>query len=223
MPLRLFRSALCRLTWPALVGLSVLGGCSSTNKASVYQQESFDSDTYSRSFLSPSPDTCEAARRALLSQGYVIDRATPELVNGRKSFQPGGDAHVQIQFYVVCTPASRSGVSTILFVNALQDRYSLRKSNNSATLGVSAIGSVSLPVSSSDDSLVKVASETIPAGAFYDRFFTLVDRYLTLRELEDASDNEALSLSPPRASAGSTAVAPAPVVVPVAPAASGVR
>jgi hypothetical protein len=43
---------------------------------------------------------------------------------------------------------------------------------------VSAIGSVSLPLSSNDDSLVKVASETIPAGEFYDRFFQLVDRYL---------------------------------------------
>jgi hypothetical protein len=43
---------------------------------------------------------------------------------------------------------------------------------------VSAIGSLSLPVSSSDDSLVKVASETIPAGAFYDRFFGLIERYL---------------------------------------------
>jgi hypothetical protein len=34
------------------------------------------------------------------------------------------------------------------------------------------------PVHASDDSLVKVASETIPAGPFYDRFFALMQRYL---------------------------------------------
>ena len=35
-----------------------------------------------------------------------------------------------------------------------------------------------MPLSSTDDSLVKVASETIPAGEFYDRFFTLMQRML---------------------------------------------
>ena len=39
-------------------------------------------------------------------------------------------------------------------------------------------GSLSSPLSASEDSLVKVASETIPAGAFYDRFFALMQRNL---------------------------------------------
>lgn len=102
---------------------------------------------------------------------------------------------MQIEFHIVCVPEVRAASlsasdaaanagdpddrpSTIAFVSAVQDRYSLRKSSSSASLGVSAIGSVSLPLSSNDDSLVKVASETIPAGEFYDRFFQLVDRYL---------------------------------------------
>jgi hypothetical protein len=178
----------------AAAGLGVLGGCSALGggaKPSVYQQESFDSDTYSRSFLATVPETCEAARRALLSQGYVIDRAAAAEVNGRKNFQPQGEVHVVLEFHVVCAPSSRSGSSAIAFVSALQDRYTLRKSNNSASVGVSAIGSLSLPVSSSDDSLVKVASETIPAGSFYDRFFTLMDRFLTQRAEEDDADSSA--------------------------------
>ena len=47
-------------------------------------------------------------------------------------------------------------------------------------LGVGAIGSVSLPFSSSSESLVKVGSETIAKDAFYDSFFDLVKRYLVI-------------------------------------------
>jgi len=43
---------------------------------------------------------------------------------------------------------------------------------------VGAIGSVSLPFTSSSDSMVKVASETIVSDAFYDSFFDLVKQYL---------------------------------------------
>lgn len=176
-----------------LAGSVLLGACAgapgTTNKAAsrVYLNEAFAStETYSRVFTSGAAATCEAARRALLSQGYVITSAArADAVNGRKSFQPEAEVHVQIEFHVVCVPevtaasaAASDPPSTIAFVNAVQDRYSLKKNPNSASLGVSAIGSLSLPVSSSDDSLVKVASETIPAGVFYDRFFGLIERYL---------------------------------------------
>ncbi len=161
-----------------------LAGCTTlkTGKTSVYQSESFDSETFSRTFLSKSSETCEAARRALLSQGYVIDRFSGEGVKGSKNFQPQPEVHVQLQISVVCAPGVQPTKESIAFVSALQDRYTLRKSNNSASLGVSAIGSVSLPVSSSDDSLVKVASETVPAGVFYERFFSLLDRFLAVQE-----------------------------------------
>lgn len=164
------------------------GGASAPGKSAnrVYLNEAFAStETFSRVFASTVTGTCESARRALLSQGYVITTARPDAVNGRKSFQPEAEVHVQIEFHIVCVPevtaasaAPTDPPSTIAFVNAVQDRYSLKKNPNSASLGVSAIGSLSLPVSSSDDSLVKVASETIPAGAFYDRFFSLIERYL---------------------------------------------
>jgi hypothetical protein len=176
-----------------LVAAALLGACAGSPAASnkvasrVYLNEAFAStETFSRVFTSGVSATCEAARRALLSQGYVITSAArPDAVNGRKSFQPEAEVHVQIEFHIVCVPevtvtaaAASDPPSTIAFVNAVQDRYSLKKNPNSASLGVSAIGSLSLPVSSSDDSLVKVASETIPAGVFYDRFFGLIERYL---------------------------------------------
>lgn len=175
LPPRIRRLAL------AAVPVLLLAGCFTTPPArlKVYQNEGFASEeTFSRLFDASVETTCEAARRALLSQGYVVTVKKTDAINGVKSFQPEGDVHVQIEFHVVCAPEGGDGKVATAYVNALQDRYALKKSPNSASLGVSAIGSVSIPFTSSDDSLVKVASETIPAGPFYDRFFSLMQRYV---------------------------------------------
>ncbi|MDC8785546.1 DUF2242 domain-containing protein [Roseateles koreensis] len=171
----------------ALCGASIAflcSGCGSWGskspaapRGSVYQNERFQSDeTFSRLFDASVDDTCEAARRTLLSQGYVITNAPGGSVNGLKRFQPDGEVHVEINFNVVCVPDGRNDKITTAYVSAQQDRYALKKSPNSASLGVSALGSISVPLSASDDSLVKVASETIPAGEFYDRFFSLMQK-----------------------------------------------
>ena len=60
----------------------------------------------------------------------------------------------------------------------MQDRYTLKKNPNSASVGLAAIGSLSIPLTASGDSLVKVGSETIPAGRFYERFFSLMEHNL---------------------------------------------
>jgi hypothetical protein len=101
-----------------------------------------------------------------------------DFISASKHFQPEGEVHVQIMFNVVCVPEGGLGKVATAYVNAIQERYALKKNPNSASVGVAAIGSVSIPLTSSDDSLVKVASETIPAGRFYDRFFALMQRNL---------------------------------------------
>ena len=158
--------------------LAALSGCSSPGRAKFSPEEFGSTTTHARNYDTLSANTCEAARRALLSQGFVIVVSDAEHIKGRKSFQPELETHVEIEFNVVCAPDGRGGKKSIAFVNALQDRYALKKSSNSASVGVGPIGSLSLPFSSSDDSLVKVASETITAAPFYDRFFTLLTRYL---------------------------------------------
>lgn len=161
-------------------------GCSGLPRATepgiaVYTREKFEPDSqYTRRFPTAPAATCEAVRRALLSQGYVISTASAERVGGRKNFQPQRDAHLQLEFNVTC--AGEGGVAqgpSIVFASAIEDRYALKKAaGQSASLGVGPLGSVSVPLGTSDDSLVKVGSATVPAGEFYDRFFKLVDYYL---------------------------------------------
>lgn len=54
----------------------------------------------------------------------------------------------------------------------------MKKSPTSASVGVGALGSVSLPFGSNDDSLVKVASSTVQDATFYRRFFERLQQYL---------------------------------------------
>ncbi|WP_439671690.1 DUF2242 domain-containing protein [Cupriavidus necator] len=146
----------------------------------LYQQEQFDTATspYARTFKANSDATCEAARRALLSQGYVSSSAHPDTIDGSKNFQPSNDTHVVITFHVVCADANADGTSSTAYVNAVQDRYALKKTSTPASVGLSVLGSLSLPIGSGSDSMVKIASETISAGVFYERFFNLVNHFL---------------------------------------------
>ncbi len=159
----------------------VMAGCTSAGVKTFGVQENFGSvATYSRLFDATPAQTCEASRRALLSQGYVISSSSADLVEGKKSFQPEPESHLQMLVRVVCVPEANDGKVSLGFVTATQDTYALRKTNNSASVGVGAIGSVSLPFSSSSESLVKVGSETIAKDAFYDSCFDLVKRYLVI-------------------------------------------
>lgn len=159
-----------------LLAVSVLTGCGGRAADSTLIRESFDSgDTYSRSVPGAPGQACEAARRTLLSQGYAIARADTDAVEGNKNFQPRDDEHEQLVLRISC--AAR-GEQALVFISAVQDRYALKKSPTSASVGVGALGSVSLPFGSNDDSLVKVASSTVQDAGFYRRFFERLQQYL---------------------------------------------
>lgn len=172
--------------WLGLAG--VLVGCGSGGKVLAPQEKFGSVTTHSQLFDATPAQTCEAARRALLSQGYIINTTTPDLVAGQKNFQPGVDAHVQMMIRVVCVPESADGSISLGFVTALQDSYTLKKTNNSASLGVGGVGSLSLPFMTGGESLVKVGSQTIAENAFYESFFDLVKHFLLTNEPPPSAD-----------------------------------
>lgn len=165
----------------ALAGCSSLGRGASGPEALPKVQEQFGSSaTFSRMFDAKPAQTCEAARRALLSQGYIVSKAEKETVEGQKNFQPKSDMHVQMNIRVTCVPESADGTLSMGFVSAVQDSYALKMASNSASLGVSMLGSVSVPVAAGHDSMIKIGSETVTSGSFYDSFFDLMRRYLAV-------------------------------------------
>ena len=195
--------------------LAGLAGCSS-KKTAIYEHENFDdSGTFSRNYPVTDKSACEAARRALLSQGYIITSNDPKMISGHKSFQQTGESHLEISFNIVCADDGGSEHHATMFANALQDRYALKKVNNSASLGVGVLGSVSMPIGSTDDSMVKVASETVSSAQFYDRFFGLVEVFLP-KPKEEKKAQHATQQPKPELGVPEPAPVKAEVVVPAA-------
>jgi len=208
-----------RLCLAIFVGLlaSALAGCArlpdampGLERTLQFTPNDFDSaGKHTRHVLDSQANTCEAARRALLSQGYLVNTASADTVAGRKYYQPHQDVHYEVQMRVVCAPEGQGDARTSAFASALQDRYVIKKVNNSASLGVGGLGSVSLPVSATDDTLVKVGSETITDAQFYERFFQLFERYVRLAPpgMAPVQIPEAAAPAPAPAPAAAAAVA----------------
>lgn len=196
--------------------LAALAGCTAPKPA--YEREDFtQNDVFSRSFPTASTTACDAGRRALLSQGYNIDRFDAARVSGHKNFQGEDGLHTQINFNIDCASDGSANQRATVFANAVQDRYSIKRTSSSASVGVSVLGQVSMPFGSSDDSLVKTASQTVSRPKFYEGFFQLLQGFLP--DAEAAAAPHVPAPSRARAQQAKPPVVPAdPVVSPDAPA-----
>jgi hypothetical protein len=78
-------------------------------------------------------------------------------IKGSKRFQPEAEVHVELSFTVVCLPEGKNGQACHgLCLGAARALHRQEKFAISTSVGVSALGSISIPTSSSQDSLVKV-------------------------------------------------------------------
>ncbi len=208
-----------------LLLLCALLQASCSNNA-VYTDESF---AYDSSFkLRTDGDVvmaCESARRALLGQGYIIETTSNDGVKARKAYQSESSQNTFIEMNVVCVPETNG--STI-FASGVLTTYALKMSSSAASVGVSAIGSISLPIGQSADSLVKVSEVTIDDKDFYSRFFASADIILGDMQagkvpsepiIERAAPVAAPVPAPTQSSAPTTVPAPVAVPVQAAPAA----
>jgi len=153
--------------------LAALAGCGSSP---VYQDEGFKKESpYQRAVDQPPGKACDAAQMALLSQGYRIETSDGLAIHAQKHFQPDDEVNATIDFFVTCK--DRDGAS-MMFANAVETTYELKKTSGATGFSVAGAGSITMPWSKSADSLVKVASQTIADGKFYQRFFDLLATYL---------------------------------------------
>jgi hypothetical protein len=89
---------------------------------------------------------------------------------------------------------------------------------------VGVLGSVSMPIGSSDDSMVKVASETVSSAKFYERFFALVELFLPpeAKKAAHITEKPKTDLGMPEVKAAPAPLAPAPVAAPTSEPAAAV-
>jgi len=160
--------------WPfAFSAALLIAGCGGVD---VYREETFRADSpFKQNYPIPAAKACAAAQLAILSQGYKISLSDNSVIYAQKDFQPDDEINVIIELNVVCKEY-QSG--SIVFANAVQTKYELKKSRQSTSLGIPSVGSISLPMGKTTESLVKIGGETVSDPAFYQRFFALVRTYL---------------------------------------------
>lgn len=154
--------------------LMSLAACSGPR--SYADKEAFRADTrYSRDFTVAPDAVCEAARRVLLRDGYIVEPGAVPRLSGVKEFQIDENQQAQLRLYVNCSP--RASGST-LFVTATEEHFDVKTSRKSTSVGIPLLFPVSISNSSEVDTQVKVRGETIKDKDFYERFYRGVNQEL---------------------------------------------
>jgi len=163
---------------PAVVAVAVLAGCGGGPNVKLYKNEDFKSGAaFSKTIPLSSGVVCRNVKRALLSQGYLIEQTPASkdspFLSGSKNWQPEDDVAVTLRLQVTCVHEDEN--SSTVFATAVEEAYKLQTVTGSVSAGVS-IATVTLP-STSGRALMVVRRETIQDPQFYGRFYDLVHAY----------------------------------------------
>jgi hypothetical protein len=167
-----------RASFLAVVALFLAGCGGGGTPVKLYKSENFQSGAaFSKTIPLPSSIVCRNVKRALLSQGYVIEQTPASkdspFLDGTKNWQPEEDVAVTLRLQVTCVHEDEN--SSTVFATAVEEAYKLQTITGSVSAGVS-IATVTLP-SSSGRALMVVRRETIQDPVFYGRFYDLVQKY----------------------------------------------
>jgi hypothetical protein len=114
-------------------------------------------------------------KRALLSQGYMLDRSNDNgVLTGTRDYQPTDKLNVSYHLQTTCAD-NRDGTS-IVFVTATREDSQLQKMKQTTSVGVGP-ATLTMP-SGSARVLGTVRRETVHDPAFYERFFDLIQGYI---------------------------------------------
>jgi len=150
------------------------GGCAS-RKVDVAQASISTQAPFSRTFEGAGDAVCWSVKRALLSQGYMLDRPGESgVLTGTRDFQP--DPKLNVSYHLQTTCADNRDGSSIVFVTAEREDSRLQKMKQSTSVGVGP-ATLTMP-SGSAQVLGVVRRETVKDPAFYARFFSLVQSYI---------------------------------------------
>jgi hypothetical protein len=118
---------------------------------------------------------CWSVKRALLGQGYMLERSSePGVLTGTRDYQPEKKVNVTLRLQTTCAD-NRNGTS-IVFVTADREESKLQKMKQSTSAGIGP-ATVTMPAGSAKV-LGVVRRETIDDPNFYNSFFALVEGFV---------------------------------------------
>ena len=176
----------CQVAVLAVV-VSVCAGCAS-RKVDVAEASISTQAPFSRTFQGSGDTVCWGVKRALLSQGYMLDRPGESgVLTGTRDFQPEPKLNVSYHLQTSCAD-NRDGTS-IVFLTAEREDSQLQKVKQTTSVGVGP-ATLTMP-SGSARVLGVVRRETVKDPDFYARFFSLVQSYVDQEQKRVAQEHSA--------------------------------
>jgi hypothetical protein len=158
-----------------------VAGCAS-RKPDIAEASISPKAPFSQTFNGAGDTVCWSVKRALLSQGYMLDRPGDSgVLTGTRDFQPEPKLNVSYRLQTTCAD-NRDGTS-IVFVVAEREDSQLQKMKQTTSLGVGP-ATLTMP-SGSARVLGVVRRETVKDPNFYHTFFTLVQNFVDQEKVSD--------------------------------------
>jgi hypothetical protein len=174
------RSTMTELTCVAVAAIGLLAGCAHHPPP----QQFTTAAPFSRTFTGSGDSVCWSVKRALLSQGYMLDRPNDAgVLTGSRDEQPNPKLNVTMRLQTTCAD-NRNGTS-IVFVTATREENELQKMKQTTSVGVGP-ATLTMP-SGSARVLGTVRRETIRDPDFYGQFFALVQTYADQERVSQGS------------------------------------
>ena len=162
----------------------ISSGCASHRPHDLARDSISPHEPFSKTFRGGGDVVCWSVKRALLSQGYMLDRSNEEgVLTGTRDFQPSPKLNLSYHLQTTCAD-NRDGTS-IVFVTATREDSQLQKMRQTTSLGVGP-ATLTMP-SGSARVLGTVRRETIKDPDFYQKFFELVQGYIGEERVSDAA------------------------------------
>jgi hypothetical protein len=180
-------------TCAAAAAVVLLAGC-----AHRPPPQQFTADApFSRTFSGSGDAVCWSVKRALLSQGYMLDRPNDSgVLTGSRDDQPQPKLNVTTRLQTSCAD-NRNGTS-IVFVTASREDSKLQKMKQTTSVGVGP-ATLTMP-SGSAEVLGTVRRYTIKDPTFYDQFFGLVQTFIRQERVSQATSRPAPDMPEARSS-----------------------
>ena len=138
---------------------------------------------FSKTFTGSGDTVCWSVKRALLSQGYMLDRPSDGgVLTGSRDEQPKPKLNVTVRLQTTC--ADNKNGTSIVFVSAEREENKLQKMKQTTSMGVGP-ATLTMP-SGSAEVLGTVRRETIKDPGYYNEFFGLVQQYVDQERLSQA-------------------------------------
>ncbi len=141
--------------------------------------------------LSGSGDAvCWSVKRALLGQGYMLERSSESgVLTGTRDAQPEDKINVTVRLQTTC--ADNHNGTSIVFVTAEREVSKLQKMKQTTSAGIGP-ATITMPAGSAKV-LGVIRRETIADPNFYNSFFALVEGFVAQEGRSHVEQHAAIS------------------------------